>query len=73
LSEPDGQIELIWSHEADGQLNLRWSETGGPAVKAPTRKGFGGRITEQMIAQVKGKTRFDWREVGLVCEITLPV
>ena len=73
LSEPDGQIELIWSHEADGQLNLRWSETGGPAVKAPTRKGFGGRIMEQMIGQLKGKTRFDWNSEGLVCEITLRV
>src|SRR6516225_6983743 len=73
LSEADGQIELIWSHEADGQLNLRWSETGGPAVKAPTRKGFGGRIMEQMIGQLKGKTRFDWNSEGLVCEITLRV
>jgi len=73
LSEADGQIELIWSHEADGQLNLRWSETGGPAVKAPTRKGFGGRIMEQMIGQLKGKTRFDWNPEGLVCEITLRV
>jgi PAS domain S-box-containing protein len=73
LSEADGQIELIWSHEADGQLNLRWSETGGPAVKAPTRKGFGGRIMEQMIGQLKGKTRFDWNSEGLVCEISLRV
>jgi PAS domain S-box-containing protein len=73
LSEADGQIELIWSHEADGQLNLRWSETGGPAVKAPTRKGFGGRIMEQMIGQLKGKTRFDWNSEGLVCKITLRV
>jgi two-component sensor histidine kinase len=73
LSVPDGQIELIWSREADGQLNLRWSEAGGPAVKAPTRKGFGGRIMEQMIGQLKGKTRFDWNAEGLVCEVTLRV
>jgi len=73
LSGADGQIELIWSHEADGPLNLRWSETGGPVVKAPTHKGFGGRIMEQMIGQLKGKTRFDWHAEGLVCEITLRV
>ena len=73
LSVADGQIELIWSHEADGQLNLRWSENGGPAVKAPTRKGFGGRIMEQMIGQLKGQTRFDWNPEGLVCEIALRV
>jgi two-component sensor histidine kinase len=36
-----------------------------------TRKGFGGRIIEQLIAQQKGEIRFDWRAEGLVCEITL--
>jgi two-component sensor histidine kinase len=40
-------------------------------VKAPTRKGFGGRIIQQMIGQLKGETRFDWRAEGLICEITL--
>ena len=37
----------------------------------PTRKGFGRRIIEKMIPQLKGKTRFDWRAEGLICEITL--
>jgi PAS domain S-box-containing protein len=71
LSADNGQVDLKWSHETDGRLNLHWAETGGPAVQAPTRKGFGGRIIEQMIAQLKGKTHFDWRAEGLVCEITL--
>jgi PAS domain S-box-containing protein len=71
LSAANGQVELNWSHEPDGRLILRWIETGGPAVQVPTRKGFGGRIIEQMIAQLKGKTRLEWRAEGLVCEITL--
>jgi two-component sensor histidine kinase len=54
-------------------LRLRWMETGGPVAQEPTRKGLGGRIIEQMIVQQKGEVRFDWREDGLVCEITLPV
>lgn len=73
LSMPSGQIELNWSHRDNGQLILRWMEMGGPPVHAPTRKGFGGRIIEQMIGQLKGETRFDWRADGLVCEITLRV
>ena len=73
LSVTNGLLDLKWSHEANGRLNLRWSETGGPTVQPPTRKGFGGRILEQMIAQLKGDTRFDWRAEGLVCEITLQV
>ena len=62
-----------WSHDSNGQLHLRWTETGGPKVQEPTRKGFGGRIIERMIAQQSGKARFDWHAEGLVCEITLQV
>ncbi len=73
LAVPDGQVELKWSHDADGRLHLRWTESSGPKVREPTHKGFGGRIIEQMIAQRSGKTHFDWRADGLVCEITLKV
>ena len=71
LSVPNGQISLEWLHEADGRLILRWTETGGPAVKPPKRQGFGTRIIERMIRQLKGKARFDWHADGLACEITL--
>jgi two-component sensor histidine kinase len=37
------------------------------------RRGFGSRVIERMIGQLKGKTRLDWRAEGLVCEITLRV
>jgi PAS domain S-box-containing protein len=73
LAVPDGQVELKWSHDANGRLHLRWTESNGPKVQEPTHKGFGGRITEQMIAQRSGKMHFDWRAEGLVCEITLQV
>ena len=66
-----GQVELKWLHKADGQLILRWTEIGGPAVQMPTRRGFGSRVIERIIGQLKGDARFDWRPEGLVCEITL--
>ena len=52
LSTTNGHVDLKWSHEANGRLNLRWIETGGPTVGPPTRRGFGGRTIEQMIAQL---------------------
>jgi PAS domain S-box-containing protein len=73
LSTANGHIDLKWSHEANGRLNLQWIETGGPTVQPPTRRGFGRRIIEQMIAQLKGESRFDWRAEGLICEIALRV
>jgi PAS domain S-box-containing protein len=69
LSAPDGRIDLNWSRDG-ARLTLQWTEIGGPAVQQPTRRGFGGRIIERMIAQLNGAIRFDWRADGLVCQIT---
>jgi PAS domain S-box-containing protein len=73
LSAANGRVDLKWSHEADVGLHLLWKETDGPKVEEPTRKGFGGRVIEQIIAPHSGKARFDWRIEGLVCEITIKV
>jgi len=70
LSVPEGRVEIAWSHNAGKSLMLRWSETGGPPVNPPTRKGFGTRVMEAMVqSQLSGTIRFDWRSEGLVCEI----
>jgi PAS domain S-box-containing protein len=71
LSVANGHVTVNWSDETNGELYFRWSETGGPKVQAPTRKGFGTRIIEQLIGQHSGKASFDWRAEGLLCEIIL--
>jgi PAS domain S-box-containing protein len=73
LSAADGHVEIAWSRTADGRLSLRWIESGGPTVTPPTHRGFGTRITENMIGQLKGEVHFDWRDQGLACEIALPL
>ena len=49
LSVPEGHVQIKWSHATDGRLILRWTETGGPAVHPPTRKGFGTRVMDGMM------------------------
>ena len=71
LSVANGRLALNWTQQAGEPLKLRWTETGGPSVKAPTRKGFGTRIIERLIAQLNGTTSLDWRAEGLVCEIAI--
>jgi PAS domain S-box-containing protein len=68
-----GQVAVKWVHGADRELVLRWTETGGPPVEPPTRKGFGSRVIVGMIEQLKGTVRFDWHPSGLVCEISIRV
>jgi len=71
LSDAKGRIGLTWSRNEDRQLALRWTESDGPKVHAPERKGFGSRLIEGTISQLGGRAHFDWRSEGLVCEITL--
>jgi PAS domain S-box-containing protein len=72
LSTPGGQVEIAWSHAADGRLSLRWTESGGPSVTPPKHYGFGTRVVKNIIRdQLRGEVRFDWRDQGLACEITL--
>ena len=73
LSAAGGHVDISWDLRADGRLTLRWIESGGPAATLPTHRGFGTRILENMIGQLRGEVRFDWHEQGLTCEIALPL
>jgi PAS domain S-box-containing protein len=70
LSVSEGSLCVTWSSAANGKLTLRWSESGGPPIKKPTRRGFGMSVIKQMIRQ-EGEIHFDWRAEGLACEIIL--
>ena len=52
LSTGAGRIAIAWSLNTDrsGKLrfNLRWTESGGPAVSVPERRGFGSIVVETM-------------------------
>ncbi|MGC2079804.1 MAG: hypothetical protein WA728_28060 [Xanthobacteraceae bacterium] len=58
--------------EADGDGLI----SAGPsqAVRSSRRPRIAGsaRIMENMIRQMKGDMRFDWRTEGLLCEIAFP-
>jgi PAS domain S-box-containing protein len=73
LSTAGGRVHVAWVQKTDATLILRWSETGGPPVTAPERQGFGTRVMPNLIRQIQGQMRLDWRRDGLTCEITIPV
>ncbi len=73
LSVIEGRIVVSWTLNNSGRLVLRWTETGGPAVSTPTRKGVGTRVIASMIKQAGGEIRSDWHPTGLLCEISIPI
>jgi PAS domain S-box-containing protein len=72
LSTPGGRVVLSSGRDGDSQV-LTWTETGGPAVIAPQRTGFGSNLTRISVeGQLGGKLDYDWRPEGLVLTLALP-
>lgn len=54
LSVPAGRIDVSWNvaHGPGGRrLDLTWTESGGPPVAAPARRGFGSTLLQRVLAQ----------------------
>jgi two-component sensor histidine kinase len=77
LSNKTGTIEVTWKVQngaAPPRLSLRWTETGGPPVVAPRRRGFGSRLIERSLAQdLDGQVEIAFAPTGVVCTVDAPV
>ncbi len=73
LSQDSGKVAVRW--EIDGpDLRLIWTETGGPEVSDPERRGFGSLLIDTMLASsTYGSTDIDYRPGGLVFTYTAPL
>jgi PAS domain S-box-containing protein len=73
LSSPSGRVSVGWSVE-DGRLRFVWRESGGPAVTAPAKRGFGTRMIERGLAgELDGTATIEFREEGVVCTVDAPL
>lgn len=73
LSNEDGHVDIRLSETELGDFVVDWSETGGPPVSAPTRKGFGTTITERSIAyELKGTSEVSYDVTGLRARFLIP-
>jgi two-component sensor histidine kinase len=77
LSNAAGRVSISWSIEGQGdaaRLTLRWQERDGPAVAAPTRKGFGSTLLENaMPTDADTPPRLSFAPDGLTYEVDLPI
>lgn len=72
LSVPEGRVTVAWRVH-DRRLTFTWTETGGPPVTPPTRRGFGTRLIERgLAAELRGKVEMRFLPEGLVCEVDAP-
>ncbi len=65
LSTDAGSVAIEWSRR-DGIFEFRWTESGGPPVTPPTRRGFGSDLIEVALADTFGaRARLSYPPEGL--------
>ncbi|WP_051484226.1 sensor histidine kinase [Rhizobium sp. CF080] len=78
LSVPRGEVHIAWKDlidEDDGEsrLELVWEEKNGPAVREPSRTGFGTTIIKRHAAAAfAGHVEVDFRKEGLCWTLNAP-
>lgn len=66
LSAEGGQVNVRWQSLADGGFELTWTESGGPTVAVPSRRGFGSTLLEQVTGrELNGEVQVDYLPAGL--------
>lgn len=77
LSVAGGEVTIRWRLEpmpGDECLRLFWTESGGPTVTPPQRRGFGSRLIEQVLAvDFGGTVSLCYAPQGLRFELTTPL
>jgi light-regulated signal transduction histidine kinase (bacteriophytochrome) len=73
LSASNGQVKISWQRNEANDLILRWCESGGPPVKAPTRKGFGTTIIDRSVPyDLGGSASIEYKPSGVEAEFRIP-
>ncbi len=77
LSSEQGRLSLAWTLvDRTGRpwVELLWQETGGPPVKAPSRRGFGTRWIERCLERdLGGELDILFESDGLHCQMAFPL
>ena len=77
LSVAEGFVDIVWTvtgQPGKPRLQWQWIESGGPAVTAPLKTGFGTKLIERVLAmELSGKVSVSYDHDGIVCTLEAPV
>jgi PAS domain S-box-containing protein len=76
LSRARGRVHVAWKKlppEHGGAIELRWTESKGPKVSAPKRRGFGSMVIEHnLVRALEAKVDLAFDPDGLKCRMVVP-
>ncbi len=68
FSLPSGKLQISWTVDETGLVRLVWTESDGPLVHPPTRKGFGTQMIGSIFRNEAGwAVKLDFDPAGLRC------
>lgn len=77
LSVATGRLTVEWTvtgGPADRVLTFAWTESDGPTVTTPERRGFGTTMIEQTLTyELKAEVEREFNSAGLHCTIAIPL
>ncbi len=78
LSNSGGTIAIRWevigAQDEEPQFAFTWTESGGPPVEQPQRRGFGTRMIERgLTAELGGEVAIAFNREGIVCTVLAPL
>jgi PAS domain S-box-containing protein len=73
LSNDRGRVDIGWGASND-TFTMNWTESDGPPVSPPQRRGFGSIVMEVMAERsLGGKVDLDYAPSGVTWRLTCPV
>lgn len=75
-SVPEGRVDISWARIGQPQpaLQLTWSESGGPPVRPPARKGFGTTLIERSLPHEHGgSVSLEFLPKGVQAQFVIPL
>jgi two-component sensor histidine kinase len=72
LKLPNGQVSICWRLEGS-TLRIEWSESGGPPVSPPRRRGFGTGLFRRALDPFHGTIETQFEPTGIRCQICLVI
>jgi len=71
LATSDGVVSLKVADKGE-KVKLHWREKGGKPPKREPKEGFGSRLVDMSMTQLRGSWKRHFEDGGLVVEMTLP-
>ena len=74
LSRAGGKVTVIWTLVNEGLARIDWSESGGPRVTEPQKRGFGTDLIEKIVAhELRHPVELEFLPTGVRCKLLVPV